>query len=311
MQDRYDIMQWRNEQIYHLRQAEPLTKEKQDWYFENVVAKLFEQEKPNQILFSFLRDEKCIGYGGLVHINWIDQHAEISFIMDSALEEANFLINWSVYLELIKQVAFDSMRFHKIYTYAFDLRPHLYVVLEKANFKKEAVLNEHCFFNGHFERVVIHSFLNNRLHLELASLSDDVITYNWASDPKVRAFSLNQSKIKFESHKHWFASKLADKNCLYFIAKNGRSSVGSFRIDIDEDGVGLISYLLGSAHHSKGLGTRLLEQGVQKAREHSAIRTIKGQVLKYNEPSLKVFRKLGFKEESVSEDLFEYKLNVG
>jgi hypothetical protein len=37
--DRDRIMQWRNEQIYHLQQAEPLTKEKEDHYFENVMSK--------------------------------------------------------------------------------------------------------------------------------------------------------------------------------------------------------------------------------------------------------------------------------
>ncbi|MDZ7846859.1 MAG: GNAT family N-acetyltransferase [Owenweeksia sp.] len=84
--DRYSIMEWRNEQIYHLRQPEPLTKEKQDWYFENVVSALFEQEQPNQILFSFLKDDECIGYGGLVHINWIDKHGEISFVMNTELQ---------------------------------------------------------------------------------------------------------------------------------------------------------------------------------------------------------------------------------
>lgn len=51
-QDRYDIMKWRNEQIYHLRQAKPLTKKDQDAYFENVVAKLFNQEYP-LIFFRF------------------------------------------------------------------------------------------------------------------------------------------------------------------------------------------------------------------------------------------------------------------
>jgi len=75
MQDRYDIMKWRNEQIYHLRQAKPLTKEEQDEYFNNIVAKLFEEEQPKQILFSFLKGEECIGYGGLVHINWNNMNA--------------------------------------------------------------------------------------------------------------------------------------------------------------------------------------------------------------------------------------------
>ncbi|MDP5048190.1 MAG: hypothetical protein NWQ39_07260, partial [Saprospiraceae bacterium] len=57
-EDRYEIMKWRNEQIYHLRQKVPLTIEQQDVYFEKVVAKLFDQEQPNQILFSFLKNEE-------------------------------------------------------------------------------------------------------------------------------------------------------------------------------------------------------------------------------------------------------------
>ena len=32
-EDRWRIMQWRNEQIYHLRQAKPLTEEQQEYYF--------------------------------------------------------------------------------------------------------------------------------------------------------------------------------------------------------------------------------------------------------------------------------------
>ena len=89
-EDRMAIMKWRNEQMFHLRQAEPLTKALQDNYFKNVVSKLFDQEKPSQILFSFLENGKCIGYGGLVHINWIDKNAEISFLMNTELEKLSF-----------------------------------------------------------------------------------------------------------------------------------------------------------------------------------------------------------------------------
>lgn len=59
-EDRYLIMQWRNEQIYHLRQNKPLTKEDQDSYFEDVVSKLFEQEKPDQLLL-FYQTSLCAG----------------------------------------------------------------------------------------------------------------------------------------------------------------------------------------------------------------------------------------------------------
>lgn len=53
MEDRFNIMKWRNEQIYHLRQDKPLTPENQDFYFQNVINKLFDEDQPKQILFSF------------------------------------------------------------------------------------------------------------------------------------------------------------------------------------------------------------------------------------------------------------------
>jgi hypothetical protein len=158
--DRYDIMQWRNEQIYHLRQVKPLTKKDQDSYFENVVAKLFNQEQPNQILFSFLDDGICIGYGGLVHINWIDKNAEVSFIMDTRLEFEFFSFHWNNYLQLLKQVAFVSLSLHKTYVYAFDLRPHLYPALDDAGYFFDCRLKEHCFFKNEFRDVVIYSLIN-------------------------------------------------------------------------------------------------------------------------------------------------------
>lgn len=159
-EDRLDILKWRNEQMYHLRQDKLLTVEDQDHYFSSVVSKNFEQEEPNQLLFSYLENGVCIGYGGLVHINWIDKNAEISFIMDTALEQDNFKTNWIIFLSLIEKVAFHNLKFHKIFTYAFDLRPHLYIALEDASFIEEARLKEHCFFDDKYIDVVIHSKIN-------------------------------------------------------------------------------------------------------------------------------------------------------
>ena len=159
-QDRYDIMQWRNEQIYHLRQSKPLDKESQDKYFDTVVTKLFEAEKPDQILFSYLEKGVCIGYGGLVHINWIDKNAEISFIMNTKLEDQQFHKHWKTYLFLIEEVAFNFLHFHKIFVYAFDLRVMLYEALEDTSYFKEATLKEHTCFNNKFIDVLIYSKLN-------------------------------------------------------------------------------------------------------------------------------------------------------
>jgi RimJ/RimL family protein N-acetyltransferase len=157
IEDRYDIMQWRNEQIYHLRQDKPLTKENQDKYFDKVINKLFEEDKPNQILFSYLKNDECIGYGGLVHINWVDKNAEVSFVMKTSLESSYFEINWIEYLKLIEQIAFKELNLHKLFVYAFDLRPHLYKALERSDYFFDARLKDHCFIQGVYKDVVIYS----------------------------------------------------------------------------------------------------------------------------------------------------------
>ena len=156
-EDRLDIMKWRNEQIYHLRQAEPLTEESQEKYFKEILANLFEQEKPKQILFSFIKNDKCFGYGGLVHINWLDKNAEISFIMNTNLEEKYFHYHWSVFLKLIEKVA-NNLQFFKVFTFAYDIRPNLYNVLLKNKYFEDARLHKHVFFGSKgYKDVVIHS----------------------------------------------------------------------------------------------------------------------------------------------------------
>ncbi len=159
-EDRFEIMKMRNEQIFHLRQSEVLTAEKQDHYFNTIVAELVKAEKPSQLLFSFLKSGEFIGYGGLVHINWTDKNAEVSFIMKTELQGQYFENYWITYLNILEKIAFEELCLHKIYTYAFDLRPHLYRAIEKASFKEEARLHQHCYYDDKFVDVVIHSKFN-------------------------------------------------------------------------------------------------------------------------------------------------------
>ena len=161
MEDMFLIMKWRNQQLYHLRQENLLTREAQKKYFNEVVYMLFEKDNPEQILFSYTENGKCIGYGGLVHINWHDKNAEISFVMDTELEKDFFQKHWLNWLYLIEKVAFSELNLNKIYTYAFDLRPHLYLAVENAGFFREATLLNHVKFKEKYVDVVIHSKINN------------------------------------------------------------------------------------------------------------------------------------------------------
>ena len=56
-----------------------------------------------------------------------------------------------------QKIAFEELNLHKLFVYAFDLRPHLYIAVEKSGYKKEAILKEHCLFDGKYIDVVIHS----------------------------------------------------------------------------------------------------------------------------------------------------------
>ena len=297
LEDRYEIMKWRNEQMYHLRQNEALTPNKQDIYFESVVSELFEKEKPGQILFSYLEGEKCIGYGGLVHINWIDKNAEISFIMNTELEKIHFDFHWEKFLYLIEKVAFKELELHKIFTYAFDIRPHLYIAIEKCGFQFEAELKEHCYFQNQFKSVKIHSKINSfkGLKLHLATSSDVEKTFEWANDMMVRKYSFKNDPILWDNHKEWFNEKVNSSNCAYYILRLNEQCIGSIRFDL-ENNEAKINYLIDPDFTGKGLGTKILEGGMEKLKmEKPFINLVYGYVFKDNRASIKIFENLGFK----------------
>lgn len=162
-EDKFDIMQWRNQQIDILRQSEPLTPEAQERYFKVTVNNLFEQLRPSQLLFSFLKNDSLIGYGGLVHISWADTNAEISFLLetDRSNDPVLFVEGWTAYLEMIAGVAFRHLGFRKIYTYSYSIRSNLFPVLEAKGFVQEARLADHVKINGAYEDVLIHSLFND------------------------------------------------------------------------------------------------------------------------------------------------------
>ena len=146
--DRYKIMKWRNEQIYHLRQASVLTKEDQDIYFEKIISTLFNLKFPSQILFSFFHESEFVGYGGLVHIDWKKRTTEISFLMNTDLESIFFEDYWKEFLALIEQVAFKELNFEKIFVYAYDVRKHLYTILVENNYKLTQTKKNNYVFNN-------------------------------------------------------------------------------------------------------------------------------------------------------------------
>ncbi|MGQ0829624.1 MAG: GNAT family N-acetyltransferase [Bacteroidota bacterium] len=159
-EDKLKIKEWRNLQMDVLRQKKLLTDSDQINYFNNYVLPTFEQEAPKIMLFSFLEDKTCIGYGGLTNIDWESKHIEMSFLIDpQRLQPGTYKKDFSAFITLIKMVVFEELKFNRIFTETYDIRPLHISILEKNGFKLEGRMVEHILINGKFTDLLIHSFL--------------------------------------------------------------------------------------------------------------------------------------------------------
>ncbi|MDB5270130.1 MAG: hypothetical protein JWP58_3170 [Hymenobacter sp.] len=163
-EDREPIRAWRNAQLEVLRQATPLTAEQQDTYFQRVVLSLFEQEKPGQLLFSLLHEDILIAYGGLVHISWPDLRAEVSFLVEPtrAGDAATYRADFLAHLRLLGQVAFEGLKFNRLFTETYDIRPAHIAILEEAGFRLEGRLRQHI-------QLAPGTFTDSLMHGQLAA----------------------------------------------------------------------------------------------------------------------------------------------
>jgi len=143
--DFQDIRQWRNEQIQYLRQRFPISETQQENYWEQAVFPTFQQVHPPQVLLSFLQRGKCVGYGGLVHLDWDDGRGEVSFLLET--QRANNVLTYqnefALFLRLLKQLAFAHLGLRRLTTETYDVRPVTVKVLEAAGFKLEGRLRKH------------------------------------------------------------------------------------------------------------------------------------------------------------------------
>ena len=157
------IRQWRNAQMDVLRQKEPLTEEGQTSYYSRCIWPTLVERHPANILLAFLEDERLVGYGGLVHISWPDQRAEVSFLLKPALASnaADYEARFSAFLSLLKQLAFGDLGIERLWTETFASRGHHIAVLEANGFRPEGCLRGHVRIAGARLDSLLHGCLAN------------------------------------------------------------------------------------------------------------------------------------------------------
>ena len=159
--DSEPIRIWRNEQISALRQAKLLSKTEQIEYFTRVIEHDFNQMKPSQILVRFCLNENLIGYGGIVHLDWINLRGEISFLLDTARtkDSASYQRELNVFFNLIKELGFRKLGLHKLTTEAYAHRTNHVDAIKNAGFKCDGILRDHIKVNGRWVDAVVGSCL--------------------------------------------------------------------------------------------------------------------------------------------------------
>jgi RimJ/RimL family protein N-acetyltransferase len=300
-EDKFEIMQWRNDQIDILRQKELLTKNQQENYFKNVVDRLFEKEQPDQILWSFLYKEELIGYGGLVHIDWENKVAEISFLTETSRNKniELFISDWTHYLDLIKQIANLHLNFKSIFTYAYDIRPDLYIALENSKFKETKRIKNFIEIDNELKDVVIHTFNFFSLSMKLAKKSDIDLYFTWTNDSAVRKNSYQQKMVNYDAHVKWFNSKIDDKDFKFYLFENeNRQPIGQVRINknLFETIVGIS---IDEQYRGFGYGAKMLVLASQNYFELFSINQITAYIKINNLSSINIFKKAGFVEDEL------------
>lgn len=155
------IRLWRNAQLEVLRQAAPILPAEQEAYFAEKIWPTMAAAKPANILMGLSCEGRLIGYGGLVHISWRDDRAELSFLVDDAraADPGQYARDFTAFLALARLMAFGDLGLHRLFTETYAMRRHHISILEAAGFQREGLLREHVRIGDAFVDSIMHGLV--------------------------------------------------------------------------------------------------------------------------------------------------------
>jgi carbamoyl-phosphate synthase large subunit len=194
------IRVWRNEQIDALRQKVEISKEDQIEYFKSHIWPTFDADQPKQILLSIYLDSVQIGYGGIVHIAWEHSRAEVSFLLDSSVDETSafFKSVFKNFLKGVEKIATESLRLNKLTLETYDFRKNHVDVLESEGYLREGNLNNHVLVNGKWCNSILHGkILDDRRSVfqQINQLKNILVSSSSKKAPLIRALQKDAKRI--------------------------------------------------------------------------------------------------------------------
>lgn len=136
-----------------------------------------------------------------------------------------------------------------------------------------------------------------------ASFGDARLLWTWRNDPQVRAASLNNEPIPFESHQRWFEASLADPLREILVAEQKGRPIGMVRFDVDAD-IASINIILDPKDRGRGLAKQILARAISNS--SLSFSQLRATVKAENAASIGLFRSLGFIIVKTG-DVYEFK----
>ncbi|HEX2188379.1 MAG TPA: GNAT family N-acetyltransferase [Longimicrobiaceae bacterium] len=141
-----------------------------------------------------------------------------------------------------------------------------------------------------------------------AAAGDAYALWLWANDAGTRAASFGRDPIAWADHVAWLERALADAAHAVLVARSadGRP-VGSIRFDTGDGWrTARLSYVVAPEARGEGRSGPMVRAGVAWVRGAHPGVAVRARVMEANERSLRVFRRLGWREERAEEGVREF-----
>lgn len=139
--------------------------------------------------------------------------------------------------------------------------------------------------------------------------ADEELLLEWANDPVTRRNSFDRGVIGADEHHRWLRDKMsAGGNCLLLLVETQDGvPLATARFERIEGGW-WINYTVAPPYRARGLGTRVLELALATlTRAHPEASCVRARVMATNEPSRRIFKRLGFEIVSDAAGAVQYR----
>lgn len=161
------------------------------------------------------------------------------------------------------------------------------------------------------DQLTNHELCAEEIQLRRAKTEDMQDVFELSNEDRVRHFSIQKEKIKWDDHVNWYSQAINDKNFVFYIVTNNRGEfLGQIRYELSKN-TAVISISLSSKIIGRGLSKDIAKSSLTKlAEEKKEIDTIVALVSLNNLVSKKLFQSLGFIEVGIEDGLYKFELRI-